>query len=37
MSPEDKMERSKKWRDRFQVIKRTELEEIEKHRRNTRT
>jgi hypothetical protein len=37
MSPEDKLERSKKWRDRFQVIKRMELEEIEKHRRNTRT
>ncbi|KAF2029423.1 hypothetical protein EK21DRAFT_67734 [Setomelanomma holmii] len=37
MSPEDKIERSKKWRERFQYIKRTELEEIEKHRRNTRT
>jgi hypothetical protein len=36
MSPEDKMKRSEKWRQRFQVIKRTELEEIEEHRRNTR-
>jgi hypothetical protein len=36
MSPEDKMRRSEKWRQRFQVIKRTELEEIEEHRRNTR-
>jgi hypothetical protein len=37
MSPEDKMRRSEKWRQRFQAIKRTELEEIEEHRRNTRT
>ncbi|KAH7085864.1 hypothetical protein BKA63DRAFT_401351 [Paraphoma chrysanthemicola] len=37
MSPEEKVERSKKWRDRFQAIKRSELEEIEKHRRNNRT
>ena len=37
MSPEDKMRRSDKWRQRFQAIKKTELEEIEEHRRNTRT
>jgi hypothetical protein len=37
MSPEDKMRRSEKWRQRFQVMKRTELEEIEEHRRNTRS
>jgi hypothetical protein len=37
MSPEDKMRRSEKWRQRFQSIKKTELEEIEAHRRNTRT
>jgi hypothetical protein len=37
MSPEDKMRRSDKWRKRFQVIKTTELEEIEEHRRNTRS
>jgi hypothetical protein len=37
MSPEDKMRRSEKWRQRFQAIKRTELEEIEEHHRNTRS
>jgi hypothetical protein len=37
MSPEDKLKRSEKWRQRFQVMKRTELEEIEEHRRNTRS
>jgi hypothetical protein len=37
MSPEDKMRRSDKWRKRFQVIKTMELEEIEEHRRNTRS
>jgi hypothetical protein len=37
MSPEDKMKRSEKWRQRFQVMKRTELEEIEEHRRNMRS
>jgi hypothetical protein len=36
MSPEDRMRRSDKWRQRFQALKRTELEEIEEHRRNTR-
>lgn len=37
MSPEDKLRRSETWRQRFRVIKRTELEEIEEHRRNTRS
>jgi hypothetical protein len=37
MSPEDKLKRSDTWRQRFRVIKKTELEEIEEHRRNTRT
>jgi hypothetical protein len=37
MSPEDKMKRSEKWRQRFQHLKRTEIEEIEEHRRNTRS
>ncbi|KAF1915165.1 hypothetical protein BDU57DRAFT_548873 [Ampelomyces quisqualis] len=36
MSPEDKMRRSDKWRQRFQALKKTELEEIETHRRSTR-
>jgi hypothetical protein len=37
MSPDDKMRRSDKWRQRFQNLKKTELEEIEEHRRNTRS
>ncbi|KAF2833336.1 hypothetical protein CC86DRAFT_415093 [Ophiobolus disseminans] len=37
MSPEDKARRSEKWRQRFRDIKKTELEEIEQHRKNTRT
>jgi hypothetical protein len=37
MSPEEKLRRSDTWRQRFRVIKKTELEEIEEHRRNTRT
>lgn len=37
MSPEDKKKRSDNWRRRFQHIKRTELEEIEEHRRTTRS
>lgn len=36
MSPEEKAERSKKWRARFQTIKKTEAEEIDMHRRNSR-
>jgi hypothetical protein len=36
MSPEEKLKRSEKWRQRFQVIKKTELEEIEEYKRNTR-
>lgn len=36
MSPEDKVKRSEKWRARFQQIKRTELAEIEAHRKNSR-
>jgi hypothetical protein len=36
MSPEDKKKRSDTWRRRFQHIKKTELEEIEEHRRNSR-
>lgn len=35
MSPEDKVRRSEKWRLRFQQLKKTELDEIEKHRSNT--
>jgi len=34
MSPEDKVRRSEKWRLRFQQLKKTELDEIEKHRTN---
>ncbi|KAF1936064.1 hypothetical protein EJ02DRAFT_470715 [Clathrospora elynae] len=37
MSPEDRMKRSEKWRQRFQQLKRTEIEEIEAHRNNTRS
>lgn len=37
MSPEERTKRSEKWRQRFQQLKRTELEEIEAHRRNSRT
>jgi hypothetical protein len=37
MSPEDKTRRSDKWRKRFQAMKKEELEEIEEHRRNTRS
>ncbi|KAF2131329.1 hypothetical protein P153DRAFT_364926 [Dothidotthia symphoricarpi CBS 119687] len=33
MSPEDKKARSQKWRERFQNIRRTELEEIEEYRK----
>jgi len=36
MSAEDKTRRSEKWRQRFQVIKKTEIEEIEAHHRNTK-
>jgi hypothetical protein len=36
MSPEDKKKRSDTWRRRFQHIKKTELEEIEEHRKNNR-
>jgi hypothetical protein len=37
MSPDDRIKRSEKWRQRFQQLKRTEIEEIEEQRRNTRT
>lgn len=37
MSPEDRMKRSDKWRQRFQQLKKTEIEEIEAHRNNSRT
>jgi hypothetical protein len=37
MSPDERSARSKKWRERFQQLKRTEIEEIEAHRRNPRS
>ena len=37
MSPEERTKRSEKWRQRFQQLKRTEMEEIEAYRRNSRT
>ncbi|KAF2855986.1 hypothetical protein T440DRAFT_485148 [Plenodomus tracheiphilus IPT5] len=37
MSPEDKKGRSDKWRVRFQQLKKAEIEEIEEHRKTTRT
>lgn len=37
MSSEDRMKRSEKWRQRFQQLKRMEIEEIEAQRRNTRS
>jgi hypothetical protein len=37
MSPDERKTRSDKWRQRFQQLKRTELDEIEAHRRNSRT
>lgn len=37
MSPEERTRRSEKWRQRFQQLKRSELEEIEAHRRNSGT
>jgi hypothetical protein len=36
MSPEDKKKRSDRWRQRFQQMKRTEIEEIEHHRKISR-
>ncbi|CAO2650318.1 Nn.00g016100.m01.CDS01 [Neocucurbitaria sp. VM-36] len=37
MSPEDRMKRSEKWRQRFQQLKQTEIKEIEAHRKNSGT
>ncbi|XP_014559318.1 hypothetical protein COCVIDRAFT_24318 [Bipolaris victoriae FI3] len=37
MSPEERTKRSEKWRQRFQQLKKTEMEEIEAYRRNSRT
>ncbi|KAI4695640.1 hypothetical protein J4E81_005966 [Alternaria sp. BMP 2799] len=37
MSPDERQKRSDKWRQRFQQLKRTEIDEIEAHRRNSRT
>ncbi|KAL1792178.1 hypothetical protein ACET3X_009929 [Alternaria dauci] len=37
MSPDERHKRSDKWRQRFRDLKRTEIEEIEAHRRNSRT
>ncbi|CAI9633606.1 unnamed protein product [Alternaria burnsii] len=37
MSPDERQKRSDKWRQRFRDLKRTEIEEIEAHRRNSRT
>ena len=37
MSPDERKTRSDKWRQRFQQLKRTEMEEIEVHRANSRT
>ncbi|KAG9186717.1 hypothetical protein G6011_09825 [Alternaria panax] len=37
MSPEERQKRSSKWRERFRELKRTEIEEIEAHGRNSRT
>ncbi|KAH6860699.1 hypothetical protein BKA58DRAFT_323355 [Alternaria rosae] len=37
MSPDERKTRSDKWRQRFQQLKRTEIDEIEAHRRNSRT
>ncbi|RAR07024.1 DNA repair exonuclease [Stemphylium lycopersici] len=37
MSPDERTRRSDKWRQRFQQLKRSEMEEIEAHRRNSRT
>ena len=37
MSPDERMRRSDKWRQRFQQLKRTEIDEIEAHRRNSRS
>lgn len=34
MSPEDKKARSQKWRERFQTIRKTEIEEIEEYHKN---
>ncbi|USP74414.1 uncharacterized protein yc1106_01688 [Curvularia clavata] len=37
MSPDERTKRSEKWRQRFQQLKRTEMDEIEAYRRNSRT
>ncbi|ENI08631.1 hypothetical protein COCC4DRAFT_188186 [Bipolaris maydis ATCC 48331] len=37
MSPEERTKRAEKWRQRFQQLKRTEMEEIEAYRRESRT
>lgn len=37
MSPDERKTRSDKWRQRFRELKRTEIEEIEAHRGNSRT
>jgi hypothetical protein len=37
MSPDERKTRSDKWRQRFQQLKRTEIDEIEAHSRNSRT
>jgi hypothetical protein len=37
MSPDERMRRSDKWRQRFQQLKRTEIDEIEAHRGNSRS
>ncbi|RMZ69076.1 fimbriae-associated fap1 [Pyrenophora seminiperda CCB06] len=37
MSPDERKTRSDKWRQRFQQLKRTEMEEIEAHGANSRT
>jgi hypothetical protein len=37
MSPDERTRRSDKWRQRFQQLKRTEIDEIEAHRGNSRS
>jgi hypothetical protein len=37
MSPDERKTRSDKWRQRFRELKRIEIDEIEAHRRNSRT
>jgi hypothetical protein len=37
MSPDERSARSKKWRERFQQLKRTEADEVEAYRRNSRS